>query len=30
MSDWVARALELGADAAQIIHPDQVVVAEWV
>jgi len=30
MSDWVVRALELGADAAQIIHPDQVVVAEWV
>lgn len=30
MSDWVARALELGADAAQIVHPDQVVVAEWV
>jgi len=30
MSDWVDRAVELGADAAQIICPDQVVVAEWV
>ncbi len=30
MNDWIARAVELGADAAQMIHPDQVVVAEWV
>jgi len=30
MSDWVARAMELGADAAQLIHPDQIVVADWV
>jgi predicted metal-binding protein len=30
VSDWVARALELGADAAQIIPTDQVVVADWV
>jgi len=30
MKDWVARALSLGADAAQIISSDQVVVAEWV
>jgi len=30
MSDWVARAVELGADAAQVIRPDQIVVAEWV
>jgi predicted metal-binding protein len=30
MTDWVARALELGADAAQIIPADQVVVADWV
>jgi len=30
MNDWVARALELGADAAQIIPTDQVVVADWV
>ena len=30
MSDWVARAVDLGADAAQVIRPDQVVVAEWV
>jgi len=30
MSDWAARAVELGANAAQIIRPDQVVVAEWV
>jgi predicted metal-binding protein len=30
MSDWVARAVELGADAAQVIRPNQVVVAEWV
>jgi predicted metal-binding protein len=30
MSDWIARATELGADAAQIIPTDQVVVAEWV
>lgn len=30
MSDWSARAVELGAEAAQVIHPDQVAVAEWV
>jgi len=30
MNDWVSRALELGADAAQIIATDQVVVADWV
>jgi len=30
MNDWIARAIDLGADAAQIIRPDQVVVAEWV
>lgn len=30
MNDWIARAVELGAGAAQIIRPDQVVVAEWV
>ena len=30
MSDWIAQATELGADAAQIIPTDQVVVAEWV
>jgi len=30
MNDWIARALELGADAAQIIPADQVVVADWV
>jgi predicted metal-binding protein len=27
---WRARALELGADAAQLIDTDKVVVAEWV
>lgn len=30
MSDWVARALELGTNAAQIIPVNQVVVADWV
>jgi predicted metal-binding protein len=30
MNDWVRRALELGADAAQIIPAHQVVVADWV
>ena len=30
MNDWVARALGLGADAAQIIPTDQVAVADWV
>jgi predicted metal-binding protein len=30
MSEWVTRALELGADAAQLIPTDQVVVADWV
>jgi len=30
MNDWVTRAVELGADAAQIIPTDQVVVADWV
>jgi len=30
MNDWIARALELGADAAQMIPTDQVVVADWV
>jgi len=30
MSDWVTQAVELGADAAQIIPADQVVVADWV
>jgi len=30
MNDWVTRAVELGADAAQIIPADQVVVADWV
>jgi predicted metal-binding protein len=30
VNDWVARALELGAHAAQIIPTDQVVVADWV
>ncbi len=30
MNNWIARAVELGADAAQMIRPDQVVVAEWV
>ena len=27
---WCARAVELGADAAQVVDPDTVVVAEWV
>jgi len=30
MKGWAARALELGADAAQVIHPGQIVVADWV
>lgn len=30
MSDWVARAVELGADAALVMHPDQVLIADWV
>jgi predicted metal-binding protein len=30
MSNWVTQAVELGADAAQIIPADQVVVADWV
>jgi predicted metal-binding protein len=30
MNDWATRALDLGADAAQIIPADQVVVADWV
>ncbi len=30
MNDWVTQAVELGADAAQIIPTDQVVVADWV
>jgi predicted metal-binding protein len=29
-SDWCARAVELGADAAKTIDTDKVVVAEWV
>lgn len=30
MADWIARAVELGAHAAQVISPEQVVTAEWV
>lgn len=30
MNDWVQRAVDLGAEAAKFILPDQVVVAEWV
>ena len=30
MNDWITRAVELGADAAQIIPTDQVMVADWV
>jgi predicted metal-binding protein len=30
LNDWVARALELGADAAQTIQPSDVAVADWV
>jgi predicted metal-binding protein len=30
MNDWITRTVELGADAAQIIPTDQVMVADWV
>ena len=30
MNDWITRAVELGADAAQMIPTDQVMVADWV
>jgi len=30
MNKWTERVIELGADATQVIPPNQVVVAEWV